>query len=74
MKKRALKFRVSEHTIQLGEQVVEVYSNGQMVATITGSEFGTNLRIITKHDVRSTNVIVKDSISMMEVEISLKPQ
>lgn len=45
--------RLAEHSVLAGQQVIEIWHDGQFVGTVAGAE-GPGVRVISKHPMKAT--------------------
>lgn len=60
--------RVDMHKLTLGETVIEVWHEGEMVATVYGAD-GAGVRIITKHSYDIVRGGMGELVKVVEVKI-----
>jgi len=70
---RDLEFRVTEHLIVKGVEVVEMIYQGRLIATMVAQEDQPIIRIVTKHKLQST-VTTSTPISFATISFAIQPE
>jgi hypothetical protein len=60
--------RLAPHRVMEGEQVIEVWHGGKMIATVTGRD-GPGVRVITRHPMIAHQIGGSSLVQVMEIEV-----